>query len=110
MSHKSVTPRSLYYNHAIWPSPLAKVFVQHLRGRNAWDYKFDFKGAWTEEFKGTWTSAGNTEFKLTHDNCLRYLAWRLNCSVEQFLEKSPRQVNKRLFGESWGVKGHYGRY
>lgn len=108
---KEAAPRSHYYNHCKWPSPLAKVFVQYIRGRNAWDYKFDFKGAWTDTFKSTWTSAGNKEFKLTHDNCLRYLAYRLGrCSVEQFLEKSPRDVNKYLFGECWGVKGYYDTY
>jgi hypothetical protein len=107
---KPVTPRNPHYNHYNWPSPLPKVFVQHIRGRNAWNYnywRFSREGAWPQDFKASWLIAGNTEFKLTHENCLRYLAYRCNCSVDEFLLKKPIDVNSKLFSPYSGVKGHF---
>jgi hypothetical protein len=98
------------YNHYNWPSPLPKVFVQQIRGRNAWNYnhwRFFREGAWPQDFKASWLIAGNTEFKLTHENCLRYLAYRCNCSVDEFLLKKPIDVNSKLFSPYSGVKGHF---
>uniref|UniRef100_A0A6C0AMG2 Uncharacterized protein n=1 Tax=viral metagenome TaxID=1070528 RepID=A0A6C0AMG2_9ZZZZ len=96
-------PRSPYYNHHLWPSPLAKVFVQKKRSKF-----LEWRGSiWTPEFKRNWQSAGNTLLRLTHDNCIRYLAHSLNCSVDHFLKKSPTEVNTILFGEYAGVNGYY---
>lgn len=100
------------YNDYRWPSPLPKVFVQHMRGRNAWDnYKGwrRYGGAWSADFKAMWLHAGNTEFRLTHDNCLRYLAYRCNCSVEEFMNKKPADVNAKFFSAYHGIPGHYVR-
>jgi len=95
-------PRNLY-NHNNWPSPRAKVFVQKLRERHTYR-----RGpVWSEGFKAVWQSAGNTEYKLTHANCLRYLAYRCNNSLEQFLERTPEDVNKLLFGENFGIPGFF---
>ena len=98
------------YNDYRWPSPLPKVFVQHIRGRNAWDnckYWRRYGGVWSADFKVSWLLAGNTEFKLTHENCLRYLAYRCNCSVAEFMNKKPAEVNAKFFSAYSGVKGHY---
>ena len=101
------------YNDYRWPSPLPKVFVQHIRGRNAWNDKYwrQWPGAsaWPEVFKATWLLAGNTEFRLTHDNCLRYLAYRCNCSVAEFMNKKPADVNAKFFSVYHGIPGHYVR-
>jgi len=105
-----VKPRNPHYNHYNWPSPLAKAFVQQIRGRNAWNHnywRFSSEGAWSNDFKASWLMAGNTEFKLTHENCLHYLAYRCNCSVDEFLLKKPADVNSKLFSPYSGVKGHY---
>lgn len=105
-----VKPRNPHYNHYNWPSPLAKAFVQQIRGRNAWNHnywRFSREGAWSNDFKASWLMAGNTEFKLTHENCLRYLAYRCNCSVDEFLLKKPADVNSKLFSPYSGVKGYY---
>jgi hypothetical protein len=101
------------YNHHNWPSPLPKVFVQHIRGRNAWtNYKYwrRYDGVWSKDFKDNWLLAGNTEFRLTHENCLRFLAYRCNCSVEDFLLKKPVDVNLKLFSPYTGIKGHFMRH
>lgn len=98
------------YNDYRWPSPLPKVFVQHIRGRNAWDnckYWRRYGGVWSADFKAVWLLAGNTEFRLTHDNCLRYLAYRCNCSVDEFMNKKPADVNAKFFNAYSGIPGHY---
>jgi hypothetical protein len=105
-----VKPRNPHYNHYNWPSPLPRAFVQQIRGRNAWNHnywRFSREGAWPNDFKASWLIAGNTEFKLTHENCLRYLAYRCNCSVDEFLLKKPADVNSKLFSPYSGVKGYY---
>jgi hypothetical protein len=84
------------YNHPRWPSPLPKVFVQYIRGNNAWNYSYPGKTAWTSDFKAEWQLAGNTEFKLNHENCIRYLAYRMALTPEKFLEMTPRQVKDKL--------------
>ena len=84
------------YNDSRWPSPIPKVFVQLIRGNNAWQYRYG--KAWQPfEFRCSWREAGNTEFKLTHDNCIRYLAYRMGgCTIEQFLEMTREQVRSKL--------------
>ena len=84
------------YNDSDWPSPIPKVFVQLIRGNNAWQYRYG--KAWEPfEFRCSWKQAGNTEFKLTHDNCIRYLAYRMGVStIEQFLEMTREQVRSKL--------------
>jgi len=89
------------YNHPTWPSPLPKVFVQKFRGRNRWQ-SFDrssWSGAWVPSFLENWHESGNTERKLTHENCLRYLAYVYDCSVEEFLKKSPKDMANFFFGQ-----------
>jgi len=83
-----------------------------MRGRNAWDnYKGwrRYGGAWSADFKAIWLDAGNTEFRLTHENCLRYLAYRCNCSVDEFMKKKPADVNAKFFSAYSGIPGHYTR-
>jgi len=85
------------YNDSRWPSPIPKVFVQRIRGDNAWNYRYPGKTAWTSDFKNEWQLAGNTEFKLTHENCVRYLAYRMGGrTIEQFLEMTREQVRSKL--------------
>ena len=96
-------PRCLYYNHHNWPSPRAKTFVQALRKRHI----YRNSSAWSDTFKKLWQAAGNTEYKLTHDNCLRYLARSCKTTVEQFLERTPVEVNTQLFSEYHGVPGFF---
>lgn len=98
-------PRSLYYNHHHWPSPRAKLFVQEMRKR----YTYPKGPVWSDEFKALWLSAGNTEYKLTHDNCLRYLAYRYGTTLEAFLGRTPTEVNKHFFGEYFGVPGFFSK-
>jgi hypothetical protein len=100
--------RPIYTNH-YWPSPLAKVFVQKIRGNNAWDRtRWHRVSAWSLEFKSRWIQAGNTEYKLTHDNCMRYLAYRMgDLTPEQLMEKTPMEVHAKLIGEYSGVPGYY---
>jgi hypothetical protein len=95
------------YNHSQWPSPIPKVFVQYIRGNNAWNYSYPGKTAWTSEFKEVWQLAGNTEFKLTHENCLRYLAYRMALTPEQLMEKTPHDVHAKLVGPHHGIRGYY---
>lgn len=104
---RQTKPRNPYYNHYPWASPLPKVFVQKLRD-NKWEYQDGRRVTWPTDFKNLWLLAGNTELKLTHENCLRYLAYRSGgISIEQFLEKNPRDVNKQFFSEFTGIKGYY---
>jgi hypothetical protein len=84
------------YNHPRWPSPIPKVFVQYIRGNNAWNYSYPGKKAWTSDFKAEWQIAGNTEFKLNHENCIRYLAYRMGVTPEKFLEMTPTQVKEKI--------------
>jgi hypothetical protein len=85
------------YNHPRWPSPIPKVFVQRIRGNNAWNYTYPGKTAWAPDFKTEWQIAGNTEFKLTHENCIRYLAFRMGGrTIEQFLEMTREEVGRNL--------------
>jgi hypothetical protein len=95
------------YNHSQWPSPIPKVFVQYIRGNNAWNYSYPGKTAWTSEFKEVWQLSGNTEFKLTHENCLRYLAYRMALTPEQLMEKTPHEVHAKLIGPHHGIRGYY---
>jgi len=95
--------RCLYYTHHNWPSPRAKTFVQALRKRHI----YRNSSAWSDTFKKLWQAAGNTEYKLTHDNCLRYLARSCKTTVEQFLERTPVEVNTQLFSEYYGVPGFF---
>ena len=97
------------YNHPRWPSPVPKVFVQYIRGNNAWNYSYPGKTAWTSDFKAEWQLAGNTEFKLTHENCILYLAYRMALTPEQLMEKTPREVHARLIGEHHGIPGYYSK-
>ena len=90
-----------FYNHPTWPSPLPRVFVQTLRGRNKWQ-RFDrsrWRGAWIPGFLENWQEAGNTEPKLTHENCLRYLAYVYDCPIDEFLEKKPKDMANFFFGQ-----------
>ena len=105
-------PRKPIYTNRLWPSPVAKVFVQHIRGRNAWNsYRHwrGYGGVWTDsDFNSFWLSAGNTEHKLTHDNCMRYLASRMGgLTPEQLMEKTPQEVHSKLIGDYFGVPGYY---
>lgn len=99
----------IYINYK-WPSPIAKVFVQHIRGNNAWNYHCGkYRGAWQPfEFRCRWKNAGNTEFKLTHDNCMRYLAYKMgSIPLSKLLEMEPRDVHAKLIGEFNGVRGFF---
>ena len=89
------------YNHPRWPSPLPKVFVQKLRGRNKWQRcdRSMLSTAWIPSFLENWREAGNTEPKLTHENCLRYLAYVYDCSIDEFLEKNPKDMANFFFGQ-----------
>jgi hypothetical protein len=95
-------PKNPIYTNRMWPSPIAKVFVQKIRGT-------PWRGldTWPSNFKKVWHSSGNTELKLTHDNCMRYLAHRMGLTPGQLLEKAPREVHARLIGEYHGVPGYY---
>jgi hypothetical protein len=96
------------YNHPRWPSPIPKLFVQYIRGNNAWNYSYTRKTAWTSDFKSEWQLAGNTEFKLTHENCLRYLAYKMGLlKTEELMEKAPHDVHAKLIGPHHGVPGYY---
>jgi len=98
------------YTNYNWPSPLAKVFVQKMRGNSHWDNTRWRGGAWSSsQFKFRWNNAGNTEFKLTHDNCIRYLAYKMKLTPEQFLDKKPMEVHAKLIGEHNGVPGYFVR-
>jgi len=100
----------IFTNHK-WRSPIAKLFVQNIRGNNAWNgrnHSMRCYGAWPPEFKAAWRSAGNTEFKLTHDNCIRYLAYRMGRITRlKLLEMDPKDVHAKLIGEYSGVTGFY---
>jgi hypothetical protein len=105
-------PHNPIYTNRRWPSPIAKVFVQKIRGNNAWDngrniwWRSD--GAWAPDFKVAWRSAGNSEFKLTHDNCMRYLAYRMGrISLSKLLEMEPKDVHAKLIGQFSGVPGFF---
>jgi len=88
--------RPIYTNH-LWPSPIAKLFVQHMRGPT-----------WTVEMRSTWRNAGNTEFKLTHDNCMRYLAYKMGrIAISKLMEIHPKEVHAKLIGTQHGVPGFY---
>ena len=100
-------PHSPIYTNYRWPSPIAKVFVQHIRGNNAWQYRYKGCETWRFDFKKVWHSSGNTELKLTHDNCMRYLAYRMGLTPQQLMEKTPMDVHARLIGEYHGVPGYY---
>ena len=102
--------RNPIYTNYKWPSPLAKVFVQEIRGGNAWNYSYKGRDPWPVSFRYFWTESGNTEFRLTHDNCMRYLARRMSLSLEQLMEKTPHEVHAKLIGTRHGVKGYYTRY
>jgi hypothetical protein len=105
-------PHNPIYTSRRWPSPIAKVFVQHIRGNNAWNngrniwWRSD--GAWAPDFKVQWRSAGNSEFKLTHDNCMRYLAYRMGrITLSKLLEMDPNDVHAKLIGQHHGVPGFF---
>jgi hypothetical protein len=105
-------PHNPIYTNRRWPSPIAKVFVQKIRGNNAWDNCRNIwrrsDGAWAPDFKVRWRSAGNTEFKLTHDNCMRYLAYRMGrIPLSKLLEMEQNDVHAKLIGEFSGVPGFF---
>ena len=103
-------PHSPIYTNRMWRSPLAKVFVQQIRGGNSWDNTRNYTGnAWQPfEFRRQWINAGNTEFKLTHDNCMRYLAYRMGyITPSKLLEIDPKVVHVKLIGQHHGVTGFY---
>ena len=102
-------PHNPIYTNRLWPSPIAKVFVQQIRANNPWQqYRYKGLETWPSDFKKAWHSAGNTELKLTHDNCMRYLAYRMGrLTPGQLLEKTPREVHAKLIGEHNGVPGYY---
>jgi hypothetical protein len=105
-------PHNPIYTNYRWPSPIAKVFVQQIRGRNAWNHGRNIwwrsDGAWEPDFKVAWRCAGNTEFKLTHDNCMRYLAYRMGrIPLSKLLDMEPRDVHAKLIGVNHGVPGFY---
>ena len=88
--------RPIYINH-LWPSPIAKLFVQHMRGPT-----------WTVEMRSMWRKAGNTDFKLTHDNCMRYLAYKMGrITISKLMEIHPKEVHARVIGKHHGVPGFY---
>jgi hypothetical protein len=108
--HEPKKPHNPIYTNYKWRSPIAKVFVQQMRGNNAWNHRYSRipGGAWTPLFKSLWTTAGNTEFKLTHDNCMRYLASRMGrITVSSLLEMEPRDVHAKLIGVNHGVPGFF---
>jgi len=85
------------YNHPRWPSPIPKVFVQYIRGNNAWNHRYPGMRAWTSDFKAEWQIAGNTEFRLNHENCIRYLAYRMGrITPEKLMEMTPTQVKDKI--------------
>jgi hypothetical protein len=105
-------PHNPIYTNRRWKSPIAKVFVQKIRGRNAWNNGRDIwwrsDGAWAPDFKVAWRCAGNTEFKLTHDNCMRYLAYRMGrIPLSKLLEIEPKDVHANLIGEHHGIPGFF---
>jgi hypothetical protein len=95
-------PKNPIYTNRTWPSPIAKVFVQKIRGT-----PWPGLDTWPSNFKKVWHSSGNTELRLTHDNCMRYLAHRMGLTPGKLLEKTPREVHARLIGEYHGVPGYY---
>jgi hypothetical protein len=85
------------YTNRLWPSPVAKLFVQHMRGPT-----------WTFEMRSNWLNAGNTEFKLTHDNCMRYLAYKMGrIRISKLMEIHPKEVHALVIGKYFGVPGFY---
>ena len=101
-------PKNPIYTSYQWSSPIAKVFVQQIRGNNPWQYRYKGSQTWPIDFTRVWKDAGNTELKLTHDNCMRYLAYRMGrITPEQLMEKTPREVHAKLIGEHHGVPGYY---
>ena len=108
-SQEPKKPHNPIYTNYKWPSPIAKVFVQHIRGRNAWNnIRFLNGNAWGDStFRDAWSRAGNTEFRLTHDNCMRYLAYRMRLTLEDLMEKTPHEVHAKLIGDYYGVPGFY---
>ena len=103
-------PHNPIYTSYNWPSPLAKVFVQKIRGNNSWDttHMRIRGGPWnSSKFRTAWVNAGNTEFKLTHDNCMRYLAHRMALRPIELLDVNPQLVHSRLIGEYGGVPGYF---
>jgi len=105
-------PHNPIYTNRLWKSPIAKVFVQKIRGRNTWNNGRDIwwrsDGAWAPDFKVAWRCAGNTEFKLTHDNCMRYLAYRMGrIPLSKLLEIEPKDVHAKLIGEFSGIPGFF---
>jgi hypothetical protein len=96
-------PKNPIYTNYKWPSPIAKVFVKYIRGT-----PWPGLDTWPSHFKLIWNDAGMTEFKLTHDNCMRYLAYRMGrLTPEQLMEKTPVEVHSKLIGEYHGVPGYY---
>jgi hypothetical protein len=87
------------YTNSQWQSPIPKLFVQHMRGPT-----------WTSAMRSQWYLSGNTELKLTHDRCIRYLAYRMGrITPSKLLDIDPRVVHAKLIGEYSGVTGFYGR-
>jgi hypothetical protein len=87
---------SKYYNHPRWPSPLPKVFLQHICRLATLRKSINIK------ISHLFTEAG-IEGKVTHDNCLAYLAWKINISLDALLEHYPGNINLLLFGKD-GIK------
>ena len=87
---------SKYYNHPRWPSPLPKVFLQHICRLAKLRKSMNIK------ILHLFTEAG-IEGKVTHDNCLAYLAWKINISLDALLEHYPSNINLLLFGKD-GIK------
>jgi len=72
------------YNHSIWPSPIPKLLVKRI------DYYINI----------------TVPKRITHQQALDILAKQFNCTVEEFLKKSKKEV----YGRWFTINSPYGRY
>ena len=72
------------YNHSIWPSPIPKLLVKRIY------YCINI----------------TVPKRITHQQALDILAKQFNCTIEEFLKKSKKEV----YGRWFTIKSPYGRY
>jgi len=84
----SAKPRSIYYNHPHWPSPVPKLFVQKLK-----------KLYGQREFERHWAEAGLPKTtRLIHEDCIFFLYWTTKrITVQDFLNLTPLLVSHEIF-------------
>ena len=81
-------PRSKYYNHTLWPSPLPMAFVQKYKKHRPGLFEYGCIDTGIEQSS-----------RLTHDKCLALLSWMFECKIEKFLTYEPRHINTLLFAD-----------